>query len=200
MVLCEQKDKNGTTTYLSGLLIRLSELYGIKDFQAENSVMMADWIMENYKFDRLDVVIGVLKNPPALEERVWRINPDTVQEWMSKGLEKQAEKAEAAHATVKFMPPPALSEIPEKYLTQMQEEIAKSPDRKVPQITKQEAREQGQERPPKTKGSSYIPDPSLIDRKKDHIQWIRENFDAKTGNKKPGWISETEWLKRQSKP
>jgi hypothetical protein len=33
-----------------------------------------------------------------------------------------------------------------------------------------------------------------------HIDWIRENFDAKTGNKKPGWISEPEWLKKQSKP
>lgn len=67
--------------------------------------------------------------------------------------------------------------------------------RPVTQLTPEEIKREGQEKP------KANPHPSTtineVRKKELHIQYIRENYDARTGDPLPTWIKESEWTKRQ---
>lgn len=68
----------------------------------------------------------------------------------------------------------------------------------VKAMTEKEIDREGQERPrPKTYPSTPL---SVIEQRELHIQWIKENYDPYTAKPLPGWISEEEWLKKQTTP
>lgn len=58
-------------------------------------------------------------------------------------------------------------------------------------MTDKEIKEEGQ---PKPKALNYpSTSQSMIDQHERHIQYVRENYDTYTGEKKATWISEDEW-------
>lgn len=63
------------------------------------------------------------------------------------------------------------------------------------EITDQEIKKEGQEKPARKFYASTSKEES--DKFDRHLEWIRENFDARTGDKKPTWIPENEWLKQK---
>lgn len=79
---------------ISELLLQLSKLYQVPNFTGENAVLLSKWIIANYEFEPLEVVIDCLVNPPHTGEKNWRLTPDTIQQWLSIRLEEQAEKRE----------------------------------------------------------------------------------------------------------
>lgn len=58
--------------------------------------------MLNYKFDLLQTVLNVLRNPPATgQKREWRLTPDTIREWMAIEIDRLAEVREAKWHNIK---------------------------------------------------------------------------------------------------
>lgn len=45
----------------------------------------------------MDTIIQVLTNPPNTGQKNWRLTPDTIQEWMTIQLDKEAEAREKEH-------------------------------------------------------------------------------------------------------
>lgn len=86
-VILREQDKNEVLIHIAGLLQRLGKLFQVPNWSEENAVILAEWVYDNYKFDSLKAVTECLKNPP-IEGKNWRLTPDTIQEWMSKTLEK----------------------------------------------------------------------------------------------------------------
>lgn len=157
-------------------------MYGLSNFEGKHAAMMAEWIMENYRYDTLNIVVDTLKNPPPTDEKVWRINPDTIREWMAIGLDKLAERREQyiqnkKNDDKKFDPDYAA------FKARLDEERAKA--------NQQSARE----RVGRIEQLSYQPptNEDVADRQL-HFEWIKANFDE-DGNKKDGWICEEDWRK-----
>lgn len=94
MVIREQPDKLAVTAQIADLLLQLSKLYQVPNFNGENAVLLSKWIIAHYEFEPLEVVMECLENPPPTGEKTWRLNPDTIQQWMRIKLEEQAEKRE----------------------------------------------------------------------------------------------------------
>lgn len=87
--------------YIAGLLLRVAKLYAIPDFREDSAVELADWIMEAYNCEPLELIANVLRNPPGTDKPNWRLTPDTIRQWMSDALEKQAEQLERQHEQMK---------------------------------------------------------------------------------------------------
>jgi len=64
--------------------------------------MLAQWIVDSYPFESLDSIQECLYTPPKTGQKNWRLTPDTIQEWMSLQLEKEAIKREKEHNKVKL--------------------------------------------------------------------------------------------------
>lgn len=94
LVIREQPDKLAVTAQIADLLLQLSKLYQIPNFNGENAVLLSKWIITNYEYEPLEVVIDCLVNPPHTGEKNWRLTPDTIQQWLAIRLEEQAEKRE----------------------------------------------------------------------------------------------------------
>lgn len=86
---------------ISNDLLRLASLFSIKDFDGKKSAILSEWIIDNYKYDTLDCVLSVLKSPPPTEEKVWRLTPDVIREWMAIELDKRAEARERKWSQIK---------------------------------------------------------------------------------------------------
>lgn len=101
--MAEQPDKISVIKLLANMLQRLAKLYQIPNWDETNSVELATWIYDNYKYDSLDDVIACLANPPAtydergVKDSNWRLTPDRVERWMAVQLEKTSIKRENEH-------------------------------------------------------------------------------------------------------
>ena len=91
------EDKTRTTAHISALLLRLAKLYQIPSFDETSAVMLAEWVLESYQYESIDLVIRCLQKPPHNGEKNWRLTPDTIQSWMALELEAQAETREKQH-------------------------------------------------------------------------------------------------------
>lgn len=175
---------------LAKLLSRLARLYQIPNWTPEDSVELADWTYENYKFELSDLVVRVLSSPPPSEKENWRLTPDTIAKWMAPVIEKQAEIFEREHQKQKLLPEP-IAALPDKYLKQMQEIIEKSEGVKpIRPINAKDILAEGSEKPSKPRYVQTTEAEALASDR--HFEWIKANYNL-DGTKKPGWISEQEW-------
>jgi hypothetical protein len=87
---------------------RLALLYQIQNWREENSVILAEWIIENYQFEEMSMIENVLRRPPMNEDRHgdietnWRLTPDTIRKWMSEALEDATTQREQAQEKFKL--------------------------------------------------------------------------------------------------
>ena len=96
-VVIRNQPKDECIAHIAKLIHRLSKLYQMKDWTEENSVLLAEWTYENYKYEEIQIVTRVLNNPPQTDGKSWRLTPDTIREWMTIELEKVAERREQIH-------------------------------------------------------------------------------------------------------
>lgn len=67
-------------------------------------------------------------------------------------------------------------------------------EKKIPAISQDDINAEGRETPIAKRGHFYVSTPmEELEKKELHLQYLRENYDAKTGNKLPEWISEDEF-------
>lgn len=97
VILKEQKDKEITIELIATMLKRLAMLYQIPNFVNENAVLLAQWIMETYKFETLEVIVECLDSPPKTGEKNWRLTPDTIESWFALKLEEIIKRKERAY-------------------------------------------------------------------------------------------------------
>lgn len=76
------QDEKLLTKELCDLLDRLVKLYQIKDFDEVNSLLLAEWLIEEYKYYDLDLVLTALRKPPVTRDQAWRLTPDTLTNWI----------------------------------------------------------------------------------------------------------------------
>ncbi len=126
----------------------------MQNFQVANALNLADWVMINYKHESLNSVIETLKNPPETEEKVWRLNPDTIREWMAITLDKLAQRRETYIHNSKQNE----LEWDEERLKELKKIIDESPGfSRGPGLTDQEIKEEGQTRPKEKPKPLIIP-------------------------------------------
>jgi hypothetical protein len=90
LILREQPDKAGTIEVIANLLARVGTLWQIPNWTADNSVLLAEWIYGNYPCEPLDTIFKCLKNPPVTDDKIYRLTPDVITQWMAVYLEKDA--------------------------------------------------------------------------------------------------------------
>lgn len=164
-------------------MLRISKLYQIPNFDEETAFILVEWLLDEYQCDPIEVVIDCLSHPPHTGEKNWRLTPDTLRNWMTISLEKEAERKENRHEEAKSrfreieMQPisDATQKLIDSYLNRLQ---AKSSPLLI-------------ERKPYT-----TPPLKQIAAHELHMQYIRENYDTLTGKPLSGWMPENEWLKK----
>jgi hypothetical protein len=112
-VLREQPDKVATIEQIAKMLHQLAKLYQIPNWDGENAVLLAKWILGKYECEPLEVVIDCLVNPPITKDKNWRLTPDTIQEWFAIKLDEQAQKREADYQKEKQRLRELESQVPE---------------------------------------------------------------------------------------
>lgn len=179
-------------------LQRLALLYQIPNWTENNSVLLAEWVYDNYKYSSLELILSALKNPDyELQgtDKNYRLTPDNIKVYMKKALEKDADKREIEVKSLGIGDKPLITDetmaLLDKYKLEIKNtEIAKP----VRPLSKREVWEEGQLNPvgkvthPKTT-------PEEIYSRALHLEWIKENHDNYEGKPLPCWKSEEEWLK-----
>jgi len=93
-VIKEQPDKKAVIGQISMMLQQLAKLYQIPNWDGENAVLLAKWIVTKYEYEPLEVVLDCLVNPPTTGQTNWRLTPDTIEAWLAIRLDEQAQKRE----------------------------------------------------------------------------------------------------------
>ncbi len=94
VILREQENKEAAISDIAKMLHRLAKLYQIPNWDGENAVLLAKWIIANYEYEPLDVVLDCLITPPLTSDKNWRLTPDTIQSWFTIRLNENAIKRE----------------------------------------------------------------------------------------------------------
>lgn len=97
VILREQENKDATIKDIAKMLHQLAKLYQIPNWDGENAVLLAKWIIGKYECEPLDVVLDCLISPPVTNDKNWRLTPDTIQSWFTIRLDEQAQKREAEY-------------------------------------------------------------------------------------------------------
>lgn len=183
--LCDQLDQT-------------AKLFSIPNWDQITSVLLAEWILENYHSDTFETIFRALKKP-RITEKVWRLTPDTLTDWISSQIEHEAEQREKAIHNERVKESEQPNEWDDERFKQLYEQIEQAPGfSRGPALSPQEVEEEGQERPKKYDHAVYQTSPEEAISKALHIEWIKVNYDPITGKKKTGWISEDEWIRLNS--
>jgi len=102
VILREQSNKEETLGLIARSLEKISMLWQIPNWTPGNSVLLAEWIFDNYGFEPLELILNCLAKPPIDQDKIYRLTPDVVSKWMSQALEKQAAEREKENLKLKM--------------------------------------------------------------------------------------------------
>lgn len=188
-IIKAQADKNKTIMLISLLLMKVATLYQIPNWGESQSIILADWIFQNYQFDTLESVIKTLNAPPIGQDKNWRLTPDTISNWMAYQLEMEAIKREVESHNQKQ----GLADNDIDLLLTEALAIESKPLRPILPLTDEEIKLEGQEEPYiKPYSNERVDEVYILAQKK--MQYGRECTDLLTGLKLPDKPSFDEWL------
>jgi len=107
-VILKEQDQKAAIKHIAHLLQRLSKLYQVANWTEENAVFLAEWVTDNYKYEELSMIEGILRNPPSIKnhhgeiESNWRLTPDTIAKWMSIALDNATTEREKSQEAFKL--------------------------------------------------------------------------------------------------
>jgi hypothetical protein len=198
-ILKEQPNKETLEGHIASLLIRIAKMYQIPNFDEESALILAIDTIERFQYDPVDVLVKCLTSPPSTGEKNWRLTPDTISEWMSITLEREADRIEREHQNVKmkkveFEVPADTTPETEKMIQDFMNSL--SDFKKVPALSEDYIKENGQRKPKKVSYSSGWVQPSEEDVVMSELKrrWMLANFDPITGKELDGFISFDEWI------
>lgn len=67
---------------IKDMLLRIAKLYQIPNFDAEGAVLLAEWVLDEYKHSSFELIKRALNSPPRTGEKSWRLTPETITEWI----------------------------------------------------------------------------------------------------------------------
>ena len=132
------------------LLDRLAVIYQIPNYDMKvNSMLLAEWIMDNYKYEDYGLVVESLRNPVRLNDHTWRLTPDSISGWIEHTRIKRAEKAQAEESKKRQEMEISKSDISPETQKLIQETLNKLLDgpKNVMTLSPDEIKEEGQTRP-----------------------------------------------------
>lgn len=187
--------------HIASLLIRIAKVYQIPNFDEECALLLAIDTIERFKYDPVEVLIKCLERPPSTGEKNWRLTPDTISEWMSITLEREADNLEREHRKAKSVQ--LEFEVPKDISIETQKKIQDYIDslsgfNKVPGLSDAYIKENGQRNPKKVSHSSGFVQPSRekVIENRLRIEWMKESFNHQTGEILPDSLSFEEWKMR----
>lgn len=208
-VLREQP-KSEALTLIADQLDRLAKLYQIPNWDGINSILLAEWIMDEYPAELMQTVMACLSSAKS-EGKTWRLTPDTIREWMGVELDRIAAKREQyihnkKHEEAQAAAPQEISAETQAMINEYTERLLGGLTKPAP-ITENDIRREGQRRPvqsqpilPLSEVDVQIRDVAYqygitIEQVKDiRTEWMLECFDLYTGRPKPNYLSFTEWI------
>lgn len=205
VILNEQTDKKEVLKNLVYLLNRIAKLYQVPNFDNENSVLLASWISQTYKYDPYDVIEKALTNPKPIEgENQWRLNPDSVSKFINAELENRSNQLELEHTkskskTIEFTLPENTETFSDETNQLIQDFINKlSNHQKIPALSDDMIKEMGKERlkPQSVSAGHLVTSKEDVILKEMRRRWMLENYDKLTGKPLDSWLSFEEWILR----
>lgn len=192
-LILREQDERAVIKDLAMRLLNVAKLFTL-DYSEESAVLLAQWVYKNYAVESLETVQKVLSNPPNTGEKVWRLTPDIITDWMAIEIEKQAKERERLIHNAK-VETEVENEWTDERLKQWSKIIDKAEGfKRGPALSPQEIEEEGQEKPKRRKENYQTTQEEAIV-KRLHIEWIRTNYDPITGKKKDGWMDEDSWIR-----
>jgi hypothetical protein len=180
--------------------MRIAKLYQVPNFDEESALILAVDTIERFQYDPVDVLVKCLTSPPSTGEKNWRLTPDTISQWMSITLEREADRIEREHQNVKmkkveFEVPADTTPETEKMIQDFMNSL--SDFKKVPALSEDYIKENGQRKPKKVSYSSGWVQPSqeevvMLELRR---RWMLANFDQNTGKELEGFLSFDEWIR-----
>jgi len=178
-------------------LDRLAVIYQIPNYDPKvNSILLAEWILENYQHHDLALVQEALRNPPRLSEtndHTWRLTPDSISGWIDYTRIKRANQREVEESRKRqeeAQPKHQYSPETEKMIADFQNKLLEGVQ-KVPALTEKEIKENGQLRPKAVKYNGT--DKEYLILKELQRQYFIDCYDKYTGKPNENWMSFEEW-------
>lgn len=198
-VISEQPNKAIVQAEIAALLERIVVIYQIANWSEKNAVLLSEWIIDNYKFDKFETVKKCLLNPPVTNTPNWRLTPDTIREWMGIFLEEEAIKREQELSKVKTKQTEFTTseDLSDETKAMIQDYInSLSGFKQVQAMSDADVKKYGRERPvqklPESLG--YVPpDKEYLIEKELRRRWALEVFDKVTGKANENYLSFEEW-------
>lgn len=186
--------RNEALKAIADQLTKLARLYQVPAWDDINAVLLAEWIMDEYRDDLFETVMNALNNPPKTEDKNWRLTPDTIRVWVTAEQEKLSERREKYVHNKKHEE--TGNEWPKERLDEWAKTIEskKSPFYGMPNLTEKEVREEGQERPKKPAYNPPNEEYYLLQQKR--IEYGRLYTDLHTGAIKEGAPSFDEFIRK----
>jgi hypothetical protein len=196
----EQTNREKLEGHIALLILKIARMYQIPNFDEEACILLAEDTIERYKYEPVEVLVKCLERPPSTGEKNWRLTPDTISEWMRITLEREADRIEREHQNVKmkkveFEVPADTTPETEKMIQDFMNSL--SDFKKVPALSENYIKENGQRKPKKVSYSSGWVQPSQEDVVMLELRrrWMLANFDPITGKELDGFISFDEWIR-----
>jgi len=98
----KEQDQESLTIEVCKMLDRLAVIYQVPNYDMKvNSILLAEWVLENYKHHDFDLIRESLRNPPKNDFNTWRLTPDSISEWIEHTRIKRADKAIAEESRIR---------------------------------------------------------------------------------------------------
>jgi hypothetical protein len=197
--LLRHVDADTVKAYLEAELIKLAgnvninPALNLKDHQVS---VIADTLLENYKWESIeDFTFCFRKGAAGLYGEIYRLDGAVIGQWMSKFLEEKYDALEQRKAKWKHNTQPDKRSFNPEHADNCIKQILKNLG-----VQPEEEKDNRKENEYQREKAKYTP-PSREEVKKFilHNQWLRENYDIKTGKPLDTWMAEDEWLEAKSR-
>lgn len=182
-------------TAICNMLKHMAKLYQIPNWDALNEVLLSDWILETYPTETMETITKALTKPRTVG-KTWRLTPDVITEWMAFEIEQETAKREKELHNAKHTEESLADGWTDERFQQILEAIDKAPGfKRGPALNPQDVRDEGQEKPKAKRFTHPLTTREEAIMWEIRMDWMRNCFDYRTGEKLPNWIDFDEWIR-----
>lgn len=184
--------------YLESEIIKLAASLNVNEalnLKRHQVPMIAAQLIEDYRWESLeDFVICFRRGSAGKYGEIFRLDGAIIGQWMARYLDEKYEALERRkQAEKKLTRERQLGESVDssKWIAEWLRQVG-APDQKDADNAKENEYQ-------RTKLSYQSPPDDVVRQRELHIIYLRENYDAKTGKQKAGWLPESEWTEQYLK-
>ena len=184
--------------YIQFELIKLASMHSSGgNLNTPQVEFMADFILGEYGNESIaDIKLCFSRGAAGKYGDFYKLDPGVIGVWFKKYLDEKYKVVEDQLMSEKDNPYTPYTPEPANFdwLDAWKKSIEGIETRKVSDLTDEDIKKEGRERPLK---KHYPSTPkSMVIENEIHLKWIRANFDPYTGNPKECFLEENEWRKQ----